>query len=92
MSQFFRNPFFGLTAVLGLTFIVTIFAMVATMFGDPLSPMNQFLDRSGGTLMTVEVIGILAAGLLAMGLDRWQTLHEAKQNDVPESSRDTPST
>ena len=90
MSQFLRNPFFGLTALLGMAFVVTIFAMVATMFGDPRSPMNQFFDQSGGSLMMAEVVGLLVAGLLAMGLDRWQTLREEKMAKGTEKLKEQP--
>lgn len=72
-----RNPFFSLCAGLSIAFVITVFALVATMFGDPQSPVNRFLDSQGLLVIGVEVGGILISGLLAMALDRWQTLRKA---------------
>jgi hypothetical protein len=71
-----KNPFFSLCAGLSVAFIISVFALVATMFGDPQSPMNQFLDQYGLMVIAVEVVGILVCGVLAMALDRWQTVRK----------------
>ncbi len=68
------NLFFPLTAVFGVAFVITIFALVARMFGNPRAPINRFLDEYGMHLILTEVIGILLSGLLAMVVDRLQTL------------------
>ena len=71
-----KNPLFSLCAGLSVAFVITVFALVATMFGDPRSPMNAFLDRHGLNLVAIEVVGILVSGVLAMALDRWQSLRK----------------
>jgi hypothetical protein len=66
-----RNPFFSLCAALSLAFVITVFALVATMFGNPQSPANKFLDQQGLMLIGLEVGGILISGFAAMVLDQW---------------------
>lgn len=60
-----RNRFFPLVSITGALFIVTILALVATLFGNPRAPINRFLDRYGGWLIGVEVCACLGSGLLA---------------------------
>jgi hypothetical protein len=71
-----KNPFFSLCAGLSVAFVITVFALVATMLGDPKSPVNAFLDAHGLTVIAVEVVGILISGVLAMVVDRWQALRK----------------
>ncbi len=65
------NLFFRLVIVAGCVFLVTIFALVATIFGDPESPVARFLNKHGGTLIAAEVAATLLLGLLAMAVDRF---------------------
>jgi hypothetical protein len=69
-----RTLFFPLTVVFCGLFIVTILALVAVLFGEPEAPVTQLLDRFGGWLLGLEVVGILLAGFLALAVDRGQTL------------------
>lgn len=73
-----RNPFFRLVVLATVAFVVTILALVAAMLGDPAAPVNRLLDRYGGVLLAGEVVTIGLAGLLALVLDRWQTV-QARQ-------------
>ena len=68
------NIFFRLIIPAAAAFIVTVLAMVATVFGDPEAPINGLLDRYGGYLVTVEVMIILVLLLLALGIDRREIL------------------
>lgn len=71
---------FALTAVVATAFVITILAMISMMLGEPTAPVNLWFERHGGTLMLVEVIGIVLFGLAAMTADRRETLREqAKQ-------------
>lgn len=88
-----RNPFFHLVALLSVVFVVTILALVAAMLGDPAAPVNRFLDRHGGLLIGGEVVAILFTGLLALVLDRRQTLRALRDqpsaaNAAPQKSAD----
>ena len=51
-------------------------AMVSMMLGEPTAPVNLWFEKHGGTLMLVEVIGIVLFGLAAMTADRRETLRE----------------
>lgn len=71
---------FSLTAAVATAFVITILAMVAMMLGETTAPVNLWFEKHGGTLMLVEVIGIVVFGLAAMTADRRETLREqAKQ-------------
>lgn len=67
-----RNPFFHLTVVFSGLFIVTILALIASVFSEGKSPLTELLDRYGGWLLAAEVAGILLAGFLALAVDRRQ--------------------
>ncbi len=76
---------FHLTAIVATAFVITILAMVSMTLGDPNAPVNLWFDKYGGTLMLVEVIGIVFFGLAAMTADRRETLREQashKSTDV----------
>lgn len=64
------NIFFRLAAGLVALFVVTIFALIATMFGDPAAPVAKLLDRYGMQLIVGEMFAILIVGTLAMTIDR----------------------
>ena len=85
-----RNPFFLLTAVLAAIFVVTNLALVAAMLGDPLAPVAQLLDRHGTTLIVIEVAAILIAGLLALIVDRAQTLRVQRTELPPRNESRSP--
>ena len=71
---------FFLTAAVTTAFVITILAMISMMLGEPTAPVNLWFEKHGGTLMLVEVIGIVLFGFAAMTADRRETLREqAKQ-------------
>ena len=53
---------------------MTILALVASLLGDPRAPPAQWLDRHATWVLIAEVVATLAAGLLALVVDRRQTL------------------
>ena len=75
---------FALTAVVATAFVITILAMVAMMLGDETAPINQWFEKSGGTLILVEVAGIVLFGLAAMTADRRETLREQAKQKSPD--------
>lgn len=85
-----RNPFFPLTAILSAAFVVTILASVATMLGDPGAPLAQLLDRHGTTLIVIEVAVILLVGLLALVVDRVQSLRQQRSSAPPDDTTPPP--
>lgn len=70
---------FQLTAMSAVLFIVTVLALVATVFGDPSAPAARKLNQNAGKLIAIEVAATLLLGLAAMTQDRRQTLSEQKQ-------------
>ena len=75
-----RNPFFHLAAFSSVLFIVTILALVASVFGDERAPMARLIDRYVGRILAVEVVAILLTGFLALFIDRRQTLRSQKDS------------
>ena len=76
---------FFLTAAVATAFVITILAMISMMLGEPTAPVNLWFEQHGGTLMLVEVVGIVLFGLAAMTADRRETLREQarqKSSDV----------
>ena len=76
---------FFLTAAVTTAFVITILAMVSMLLGEQTAPVNLWFERHGGTLMLIEVIGIVCFGLAAMTADRRETLRELakkKSSDV----------
>lgn len=68
-----RGPgvlFHATAAATGL-FVVSVLAMVATLFGDPAAPVNQWINAHGAILLVGEVIAIAVLGVAAMANDQW---------------------
>jgi hypothetical protein len=65
-----------------VVFILTILALIASLFGDPRAPVSQWLEAHGDALLIWEFVIVLAAGLLAMIVDRWRTLHGIEETRV----------
>lgn len=77
---------FALTAVVATAFVITILAMISMMLGEPTAPVNLWFERHGGTLMLVEVIGVVLFGLAAMTADRRETLREQAKQKLRDAS------
>ena len=80
------NPFFGMVLFSSAIFVMTILAMVAVIFSDPDAPITRFLDAHGGRLIIAEVIVTLVVGLLALVVDRVQSLRKKSSQQPPENS------
>ena len=75
------------TALFSAAFIVTILALVATVFGDEQAPLARWLDRHVGWLLAGEVVAILVTGFLALAVDRRATLREQQTGAPPAESK-----
>jgi hypothetical protein len=71
-----RNPFFPLAVVCSGLFVVTILALLASVFGDPQAPLARLLERYAVRLMAGEVAAVLVTGFLALYVDRRQALRD----------------
>jgi hypothetical protein len=89
------NLFYRLAAGLVVLFVITIFAMIANLLGNPKAPVARFLDQYALHLIVCETIGILISGTLAMTVERQQALRQSQfaetgpltPEDASESSR-----
>ena len=82
------NVFFRLVIVASAVFIITIFAMVAVMFGDPRAPLAQLLNEYSGKLLVVEVAAILITGWLGMTIDHHRS-RQHRPSDVEPDQAET---
>lgn len=83
LEGFLTNPFWTVVILSGAGFAVTCLASVAATMGDPQSPMNKLVTSYGTAAVTWEAAILIVSGLLAMTLDRIQTL----RRDADKSSR-----
>ena len=80
-------------------FIITILSLIAVLFSDERAPLAQWLNRNGNRLLIAELIVVIVLSLLAMTVDRIQTLRSIRDNgtvdgqlaDVRESTLDSAS-
>ena len=77
---------FQLTAVSAVVFIVTVLALVATVFGDQAAPGTKWLNRNAGRLIAGEVAATLLLGFAAMTQDRRQSLCKRDEADSASKS------
>jgi len=63
-------------------FILTILALIASLFGDPRAPVSQWLEAHGNALLIWEFVIVLAIAVLAMTIDRWRILHGVEETAV----------
>lgn len=85
------NPFFPLTAFFGASFAITTLAtLVGSLLADPAAPLNKLLDQYAGILLVIEVVATLLSGLLALLVDRRQTLSQDATRQLSEMNDDLP--
>uniref|UniRef100_A0A7C2NYQ6 Uncharacterized protein n=1 Tax=Schlesneria paludicola TaxID=360056 RepID=A0A7C2NYQ6_9PLAN len=77
-----RGPglLFHLAAAATVLFIVTVLALVATLFADPAAPVNVWLNAHATKLLLAEVAAIAVLGVAAMGRDQWLQRREDNQS------------
>ncbi|MFN9720008.1 MAG: hypothetical protein ACK58L_15020 [Planctomycetota bacterium] len=59
-------------------FAMTVLALIAVVFSDPRAPVARFLDRHGNALLLAEFVVVIVLSMLAMTVDRIQTIREQK--------------
>ena len=78
------NVFFRIAVGLVLSFVITIFALIAVLFGDPAAPVAKLLDQIGMSLIMGEMFAILIVGVFALTFDR--TAHAANGQNEPQEN------
>ncbi len=67
-------------------FAITVLSMIAVVFSDQRAPDAQWLNKNANMLLSAEFVVVIVLSLLAMTVDRIQTLRQMQQKDhVPES-------
>lgn len=65
-------------------FSMTVLSMIAVVFSDQRAPVAQWLNHHGNSLLAAEFVVVIVLSLLAMTVDRIQTLRQMRQNPLPE--------
>lgn len=77
------NIFYRLVLIASALFVITIFAMIANLMGDPEAPATSLIDRYSGLALFVEFIAVLVFGFLAMAVERREIVREqAKEEEL----------
>ena len=66
-------------------FVITIMSLIAVVFSDPRAPLAQWLNQHGNTLLIGEFFVVIFLSLLAMAVDRMQTLRQIKQDSLQQT-------
>ncbi|MEZ6126908.1 MAG: hypothetical protein R3C49_27640 [Planctomycetaceae bacterium] len=77
---------FRLIIPVTVVFIMTILALIASLFGNPNAPVSKWLDANGNTLLIWEFVAVIVLSFLAMTVDRVRTLQGHNEAPHPASS------
>lgn len=77
--------------VMSTIFCVSIFIVIAATFGDPLNPVNKWVNHNANVFLLGETFLLMAAVLIAMTLDRIRTLERlARQQEAePQATQES---
>lgn len=78
---------FQLTALSAAVFLLTVFALVATAFGDQTRGAAKWFNTNASQLIALEVVVTLALGFVAMAHDRRQAVRDSKQGRSDEKAQ-----
>lgn len=63
------NPFYQIAILAGFSFVVTILASVAILFGNEQAPAARLFNQYVNLLLIIEVVIALSCGLAGMACD-----------------------
>ena len=85
------NPFYVLVVLVGIAFVVTTLAYVVVLVRlQPVggqaptsveSPVPQFIEQRGESLLLQEAGALVVVSILAMGLDRWRSRRSSRAKE-----------
>jgi len=81
-----EQPLFKLVIVSSAAFLITVLSMTVAMLFPSESPASKFINRNGLQMIGVEVVLIIAFGILAMAVDRRRTMIRQQQEADAEAS------
>ena len=70
-------------------FVITILSLIAVVFSDPRAPLAQLLNKHGNTLLIGEFVVVIILSILAMAVDRIQTLRQIRQERLQQTGNST---
>jgi hypothetical protein len=85
-----QKPWWTAVILSAGAFVVMSLAYVAAGFGEQASPVNQVLNRHGGTMILALAGVTIGNGMLAMWLDQRERRVDPKQSPDPDGSGDLP--
>ena len=59
-------------------FAITVLSMIAILFSDERAPLARWLNKNGNSLLAAEFVVVIVLSVLAMTVDRMQTLRRLK--------------
>ncbi len=66
-------------------FAITVLSMIAILFSDERAPLARWLNKNGNSLLAAEFVVVIVLSVLAMTVDRMQTLRRLKDEQVQSS-------
>ena len=66
-------------------FILTILALIASVFGTPEAPVSKWLDAHANQLLIWEFVAVVVLTILAMTIDRVRTLRGKDEKPLAEA-------
>jgi hypothetical protein len=72
-------------------FVITILSLIAVVFSDPRAPVAQWLNQHGNKLLVGEFVVVIILSILAMTVDRIQTLRQMKQDGLQQAGNSSTS-
>ena len=78
--------FFRLIVPATVVFILTILALIASLFGDPNAPVSQWLEANGNNLLMWEFVVVLTISFLAMAVDRRRTFRGIEEPRIHQTN------
>lgn len=66
-------------------FVITILSLIAVVFSDPRAPMARWLNQHGNKLLAGEFVVVIILSILAMAVDRIQTLRQIKRDSLQQT-------
>ncbi len=63
-------------------FAITVLSMIAILFSDERAPLARWLNKNGNSLLAAEFVVVIVLSVLAMTIDRMQTLRRLKDEQI----------
>lgn len=72
-----------------VVFILTILALIASVFGTAEAPISKWLDAHANQLLIWELVAVVGLSLIAMTIDRIRTLRGIDEEPLDRTSTES---